>query len=106
MRCEHHSLEVWSERPSSESKLGRLVVKAILVFAAAVITALVVSSAAFANSVTCSHGSNCHSGNLGTPTHTGGTLPFTGLDLAGIAGVAGLLLVGGVTLRRASRSRR
>jgi hypothetical protein len=33
-------------------------------------------------------------------------LPFTGLNLAAIAGVAGLFLVTGVTLQRASRRRR
>lgn len=81
--------------------------KGILVFVAVVATALVLSSAAFANSVTCAHGSTCNAGNLGGPTsRSGGTLPFTGLDLAGIAGVAGLLLVSGVTLQRVSRRRR
>jgi hypothetical protein len=33
------------------------------------------------------------------------TLPFTGLDLAGVAGVAGLLLLSGLTLHRAGRRR-
>jgi hypothetical protein len=49
--------------------------------------------------------------NLGTnsgPTSsaTTGTLPFTGLDLAGITVVAALLLAGGVTLRRTARKQR
>jgi hypothetical protein len=33
-------------------------------------------------------------------------LPFTGLDLAGIAAVGGVLLVSGLALQRASRRRR
>jgi hypothetical protein len=85
----------------------------ILVFLAAAATALTLCSAAFANSISCSHGNNCHSGTLGGSAGTGshpdgggsGTLPFTGADLGGIAGVAGLLLVSGVTLRRAGRRR-
>lgn len=86
--------------------------KGILVFAAVIVTALVLSSTAFANSLTCSHGPNCHSGNLGGgtpsnggPSSAGGTLPFTGLDLAGVAGLGGLLLVSGVTLHRLGRRR-
>jgi hypothetical protein len=74
---------------------------------AVAVAALVFSSGALANSTTCAHGSTCNAGNLGGPTsHSGGTLPFTGLDLAGVAGVAGLLLVSGVTLQRVSRRRR
>lgn len=81
--------------------------KGILVLAAVVTVALVLSSAAFANGQTCAHSStSCQSGNLGGPHTSGkGTLPFTGLDLAGIAAGGGLLLVGGVTLRRVSRRR-
>jgi hypothetical protein len=83
-------------------------VKGLLLFLAATAAALVFSSAAFANATTCAHGHTCGTGNLGGPTSPGGsgTLPFTGLDLAGIAGVGGLLLVGGVTLQRVSRRRR
>jgi hypothetical protein len=82
-------------------------VKRILVLAAVATTALVFSSVAFANSVTCAHGSGCGPGTAGGPTSKGnGTLPFTGLDLAGIAGVGGLLVVTGLTLQRASRRRR
>ena len=82
--------------------------KGILVFAAVIASALVLSSAAFANSITCAHGNNCSSGDLGggTPSNSGGgTLPFTGLDLAGFAGLAGVLLVSGVTLHRLGRRR-
>jgi hypothetical protein len=80
-------------------------VKRILVLAAVMTVALVVSSGAFASGLTCAHGStSCQSGNLGGKSG-GGTLPFTGLDLAGIAAVGGLLLIGGFTLQRASRRR-
>ena len=84
-----------------------MLVKRILVLVAVVSVALVFSSAAFANSLSCAHGSNCGPNNLGGPTNKGqGTLPFTGIDLAGIAVVGGLLLVTGLTLQRASRRRR
>jgi hypothetical protein len=83
-------------------------VKAILVLAAVVAAAaLMLCPAALAdNSLGCAHGSTCQSGNLGGPKSGGhGTLPFTGIDLAGIAGVAGVLVIGGLTLQRASRRR-
>jgi hypothetical protein len=90
-------------------RLGeKLLVKRILVLVAVVSAALVFSSGAFANSVKCAHGSQCGAGSLeppGTSTNNG-TLPFTGLDLAGIAVVGGLLLITGLTLQRASRRRR
>ncbi len=81
--------------------------KGILLLAAVMAAALVFSSAAFASSLTCAHGStSCSDNNPGGPESAGhGTLPFTGVDLAGIAGVGGLLLVGGLTLQRASRRR-
>lgn len=84
--------------------------KGILVLAAVIATALVLSSTASANALSCAHGHTCNSGNLGgnTPSGTsgsGGTLPFTGLDLAGVAGLGGILLVSGVTLRRLGRRR-
>lgn len=81
--------------------------KRILVLATVVGVALVLSSAAFGSGLTCAHGSNCNAGNLGGPHTSGhGTLPFTGLGLAGIAAVGALLLVGGFTLQRASRRNR
>jgi hypothetical protein len=82
-------------------------VKRILVLAAVVGVALVLTSAAFASGLTCAHGSNCNAGALGGP-HTGShaTLPFTGIDLAGVAAVGALLVVGGFTLQRASRRNR
>jgi hypothetical protein len=82
-------------------------VKRILVLAAVVAVALALSSGAFADGLTCSHGStSCQSGNLGEPHSSGkGTLPFTGLDLAGIAAAGGLLIIGGFALQRASRRR-
>ena len=85
----------------------KVLVKRILVLAAIVIVALAFSSVAFANSVKCAHGSQCGSGTFTPPGNTGsGTLPFTGLGLAGIAAVGGVLLVTGLTLQRASRRRR
>ena len=81
-------------------------VKKILVLAAVGTAALVFSSVAFANSVKCAHGSQCGSGTFEPPGNTGsGTLPFTGLDLAGIAAVGDVLLVSGLMLQRASRRR-
>ena len=81
--------------------------KGFVVLIAVVAIALAFSSAAFASSLTCTHGATCNSGHLGGSTpRSGGTLPFTGVGLAGIAGVAGLLLVSGVTLQRVGRRRR
>ena len=82
--------------------------KRILVFAAVVACAFVFASGASADALGCAHGSTCNPANTGggTPTSTSGTLPFTGLGLAGIAGVGCLLLVSGLTLQRASRRRR
>lgn len=87
-------------------------VKRILVLTAVVVVALAGASGAIASGLTCAHGTNCTPGNLGGgpqatgPQATGqGTLPFTGLDLAGTAAVGGLLLAGGLTLHRASRRR-
>jgi hypothetical protein len=88
-------------------------VKGILVLAATVVAAIVFASTASASSLTCAHGASCQPGNQGGgPTASGnvpsssGTLPFTGLDLAGVAAVAASLLIGGVTLQRASRRHR
>jgi hypothetical protein len=83
-----------------------MALKRILVFAAVVGVALVLSSTAFASGLTCSHSASCHSGNLGGPHTSGnGTLPFTGLDLAGIAAAGALLVAGGFTLHRAGKRR-
>jgi hypothetical protein len=79
-------------------------VKKILVLAAVVGVAFVFSSAALASGLTCAHGNDCNAANLGQPNSgSHGTLPFTGIDLAGIAGVGALLVIGGYTLQRASR---
>lgn len=77
----------------------------VLVFAAAAAAALMLASTAFASSLTCAHGNGCNAATLGSGTtpNSGGTLPFTGFDLAGIAGVGLLLLASGLTLRRAGR---
>ena len=43
----------------------------------------------------------------GPPSGTSsGTLPFTGIDLAGIAGVSAVLVAGGLILRRTARKQR
>lgn len=92
------------ERPSDfESR--EMFVKRIVVLAVVIAIALVLSSAAFASSITCVHSSTCSSGNLGGGTSNSGTLPFTGVDLAGVAGLAGLLLMSGLTLYRLGRRR-
>ena len=81
--------------------------KGIMVLAAVIASVLVLSSTASASALTCAHGANCNSGNLGggTPSNSSGTLPFTGVSLAGAAGLAGLLLVSGVALHRLGRRR-
>jgi hypothetical protein len=83
-----------------------MVVKRILVLAAVVATALVLASVASANALTCAHGNSCSNVGGGGNSNNSGTLPFTGVDLAAIAGIGGLLLVSGLTLQRASRRRR
>ena len=84
-----------------------MLVKRILVLAAVVGAALVPSSTAFASGLACAHGSSCSPADLGGPSTGGhGTLPFTGLNLAVIAAVGALLIVGGYTLQRASRRNR
>lgn len=81
--------------------------KRLLALATAAIVGLVYSSAALANSLTCGHGVTCAAGGApgNTPTSSPGTLPFTGLDLATVVLVAGLLLVSGLALRRVGRRR-
>jgi hypothetical protein len=80
-------------------------VKKILVLATVVAVGLLFASTAFANSLACAHGSTCQSGKMGGDAGGSGTLPFTGLNLAGIAGVGGVLLLSGLTLHRVSRRR-
>jgi hypothetical protein len=90
-----------------------MLVKRILAFLTSVAVMLVFTSTALADSLGCGHGSTCQqgqAGNGGLPAgtngvHTGGTgtLPFSGLNLALIAGVAVLLLVSGVLLHRTTR---
>lgn len=98
---------LWKDVRLIDLGRGRLV-KGILVLVAVAAALLVFSSAASASSLSCAHGSTCNSGNLGGPTTptSGGTLPFTGYNLAGVAGVGALLLVSGLSLQRASRRRR
>jgi hypothetical protein len=87
-------------------------VKRITVFAAIGAVALVFASSAFANALTCAHGSTTCQGKLGSGrgggsnsggSVSGGTLPFTGFDLAGVAIVGAILLGSGVVLRRMGR---
>lgn len=75
------------------------------VFLAAVVASLVFASGALADSLHCAHGANCGAGSIGGGISSGsaGTLPFTGLDLAGPAGLAAVLLTGGVGLYRVGR---
>lgn len=81
-----------------------MTVKRVLVLAMTLVCPLVFSSAAFANGLTCAHGSGCGPGSAGAGVGAGnGTLPFTGLGLGGIAAVGGLLLISGLVLQRASR---
>jgi hypothetical protein len=81
-------------------------VKRILVLMAIFASALVIASTASANGLTCSHGSAPCQGRLGagqSSGSSGGTLPFTGLDLGAISAVGLLLLGGGLALRRVGR---
>jgi hypothetical protein len=84
-------------------------VKKILVLVVLTVVGLTFSSVALANSLTCAHGSTtCHNSKPAGPKSAKaghGTLPFTGMDLAGVAGVGGLLLLSGLTLQRVSRRR-
>ena len=91
--------------------------KRILALLTTALTALIVCSTAFANSLTCGHGPSCGPGSGGTkggvfvsqpighPGGGSGTLPFTGLNLATVAVIAALLLASGLTLRWATRHR-
>lgn len=78
------------------------------------VTALVFSSTALANSLTCGHGVTCNKG-IFAAQHNGhgggvsgaasGTLPFSGLNLATVALIAALLIASGLTLRWATGRR-
>jgi hypothetical protein len=99
-------VRAWEGMSDSSEEMS---VKGIMVLAAVIASVLVLSSTASAggNAITCAHGATCGSGDLGGgPTsNSGGTLPFTGVDLAAAAGLGGLLLVSGVTLHRLGRRR-
>lgn len=80
--------------------------KRILVLLAIAAAALVFASVAFANALTCGHGAAPCRGELGagqSSGSSGGTLPFTGLGLAGISAAGVVLLGGGLALRRVGR---
>lgn len=98
-------MHAWERMSDSNEET---VVKGIMVLAAVIASVLVLSSTASANAITCAHSAtNCSPGSPdgGIQSNSGGTLPFTGADLAGAAGLAGLLLVSGVTLHRLGRRR-
>jgi hypothetical protein len=91
--------------------------KRILALLTTVVAALVVCSTALANSLTCGHGGTCgpsdnaggvfasqHIGRSGS-SGGGGTLPYTGLNLATVAVLAMLLIAAGLTLRWATGRR-
>jgi hypothetical protein len=80
-------------------------VKRILAAVTASAVALVFCSTALANALTCGHGSCYVSAGMTPPHQGGGTLPFTGLNLATVTAVAALLVAGGLTLRWATRRR-
>jgi hypothetical protein len=92
-----------------KSSRGETAVKGLLVLIAALTVALAFSSGASANSAGCGHSAtSCSSGQLGGGNGTSngqGTLPFTGLGLAGITGVGVVLLGSGLALQRAGRRR-
>lgn len=86
--------------------------KRILAFLTATAVALVVTSTALAGSLGCGHGATCGpgggggggvAGQSGVHTSGTGTLPFTGLNLAVVAGLGLLLIVSGVLLHRTTR---
>ena len=90
---------------------GGTAVKGLLVLIAALAIALAFSSAALADSVGCGHSAtSCSAGQFGTPTgkptSESGTLPLTGMGLAGISVAAVVLLGSGLALQRAGRRRR
>ena len=85
--------------------------KRVLVIAAVAAALVLAGSSLAGNAVVNGHNaappvtSNLGAtGSAGKPTS--GTLPFTGLDLAGITALAVLLLGGGLVLARSSRKAR
>ena len=86
--------------------------KRIIAVIAVLAVGLVLCSTALAGgSVVTGHNSTpTAAGSIGThnnqSTNAAGTLPFTGLNLATIAGGAVLLIAGGLVLRRSPRRER
>jgi len=86
--------------------------KRVLVIVMVIAVSIVLARSSFGgNAVVTGHSAAPSvTSNLGTsgPTSssTTGTLPFTGVDLAGITVVAALLVVGGLTLRLSTRKPR
>lgn len=89
--------------------------KRIVALLLTVAAALMTCSTALANALSSGHsstpqkpgqftppGAGTHAG-LGAQTNGAGTLPFTGLNLALIAGIAVLLLASGLVLHRMTR---
>ena len=87
--------------------------KRALVIVVVVASLVFVASSLAGNSVVTGHNaappvtSNLGTGTASSPSNkaSAGTLPFTGLDLAAISGVAVLLLGGGLILARTTRKR-
>ena len=88
---------------------GRTGLKRALVIVVAVASLVFAASSLAGNSVVTGHNAAPPvTSNLGTASSPSnqastGTLPFTGLDLAAISGVAVLLLGGGLILARTTR---
>lgn len=111
-RIQYAALYVWVRSILAGRRQG---LKRILVILAVVAIGLVLAAAASGgNSIVNGHtptppaSSNLGASGSNTPSGTGssspsGTLPFTGLDLGGIAIVGALLVGGGLILRRQSR---
>lgn len=82
------------------------VVRMKRLLAAASAALILVPTTASANSTSAAYG---HSSLKGVVSHqttaqatTGGSLPFTGLDLVGLGGGAGILIGAGLVLRRSA----